>query len=225
MNSIYGWEKYKSIFYPFNKNIIPKNQEKIYDVIYHGGIHGQDQINCLESMSKFNYRYLTMTNHINQLTMKYLSFATNVNLPFQTKIDFVAMSRVSVCYNLLQYSERHINAIRSYDSWEQNEANKEIGKQNVSPQFKTRMHEGAISKTLNVIKRDKWNLAELYYEPEKEFLYFDTHEELERIIADVKSNWGKYQDIVESAYNKAMRYTTDKFVEVIKSGEKWNGSS
>jgi len=223
MNSMYGHEKYKSIFYPFNKNIIPKNQEKIYDVIYHGGIHGQDHVDCLKSMSKFNYLYLTMTHHINQMTINCLPYATTVNVPFQEKIDFVAQSRVSVSYNLLYDVERHINAIQTYNSWEQNKAHGEVGKQNIRPQFKTRMHEGAISKTLNVVKRDPWNLAELYYEPEKEFLYFDTHKELELIIEDAKNNWDKYEPIVERAYRRAMNYTTDKFVDVVKSGQSWEG--
>jgi len=164
-----------------------------------------------------------MTQHINQMTINCLSYATTVNVPFQEKINFVGQSRVSVCYNILHDVERHVKAIQAYNSWEQNKAHIEVGKQNIRPQFKTRMHEGAISKTLNAVKRDPWNLAELYYEPGKEFLYFDTHKELELIIEDAKNNWDKYEPIVERAYRRAMNYTTDKFVDVVKSGQSWEG--
>lgn len=221
MNSFYGYEKYKHIFYPFNKYIIPKPQDKLYDVIYHGGIHGQDHVDCLETMSKFNYRYLTMTKHINQFTVKCLPYATNVDLPFCEKIKFVAKSKISVCYNLLHDTERHVNGVKSYQRWYDNAAHSEVGKRNVRPQFKTRMHEGAICKTLNVVKRDTWNLAERYYEPEKEFLYFDTHDELAEIIQDVRDNWDKYQHIVDSAYVRAMNYTTENFVRQIETGKAW----
>ena len=223
MNSFYGKEKYKYIFYPFNSSIIPTPHTKVYDVIYHGGIHGQRHVECLKTMSKFNYRYLTMTHHINQATERCLSYATNVNLPFQEKINFVAASRISVCYNVLDDQAHHINAIRRYQDWDKNEAHVDVGVGNTRPQFKTRMHEGAISKTLNVVQRDIWNLAEHYYEPDTEFLYFDTHEELEEIIHDVKNNWKKYEPIIEKAYTRAMDYTTDKFVQFVKEGKAWEG--
>lgn len=50
------------------------------------------------------------------------------------------------------------------------------------PQFKVRNHEIASSKSLLIVKRDPWNLMEDFYEPEKEFIYFDNFEELHDII-------------------------------------------
>ena len=82
--------EYRNIFYPFNKNLIPPLCAKEYDVIYHGGIHGQEHSDCLSVMAGFNYRYCTMTHHINHTTRTHLPYATNVNLEFQEKINLIA---------------------------------------------------------------------------------------------------------------------------------------
>ena len=39
INETEGNTRYRSIFYPYNKKIIPEPHDKKYDVIYHGGIH------------------------------------------------------------------------------------------------------------------------------------------------------------------------------------------
>jgi len=210
--------EYKDIFYPFHKRLIPESLDKEYDVIYHGGIHGQEHIDCLRVMLNYKYRFCSMSSYINQTTAQRLGYATNINLTFQEKINLIAKTKISVCYNLVHINPDHIPAIKSYDDWQKNEAFSEVDGWNVMPQFKTRMHEAAISKTLNLIMRDKWNIAERYYAPDKEFIYFDDADDLNQKIADITADWKNYEHIVENAYNRAMEYTTDKFVETIKEG-------
>jgi len=211
--------EYKPIFYPFCQSLIPPTLEKQYDVIYHGGIHGKEHLDCLRVMASFNYRYCTMTHHINQTTQICLPLATNVNLSFQEKINLVAKTKISVCYNLAHINPEHIPAIKTHDKWNENEAfGAFIRGRNVMPQFKTRMHEAAISKTLNLVFRDEWNIAEKYYKPDEDFIYFNNAQDLDQKIRDINSNWKDYESIVENAYNKAMNYTTDKFVDSIKEG-------
>jgi len=221
LNSLGFDRQYKNIFYPFHQNLIPKHFEKEYDIIYHGGIHGEEHIDCLQVMLSFNYRYCTMTNHINQLTVAGLKYATNVNLSFQEKINLIAKSKISVCYNFVHISPENIPEIQKNKNWNENEAFNEVGKWNIMPQFKTRMHEAAISKTLNLVMRDKWNIAERYYEPDKEFIYFDNKDDLNNKIKQILADWEAYQEIIDNAYNRAMNYTTDKFINLIKSGEQW----
>ena len=48
--------------------------------------------------------------------------------------------------------KEHTLNIKSWNNWSENEAFSEIDKTNLMPQFKTRMHEAAISKTLNLIQ-------------------------------------------------------------------------
>jgi len=217
LNSQQLGRTYKPIFYPFNKSIIPLPSSKLYDVIYHGGIHGIEHLKCLKIMSEFNYRYVTMTHHINQTTINCLPYATNTNLKFQDKINLVAQTKISVCYNIVHVTEQHIDAMKSYDSWEKNIAFGTLGKWNIVPQFKTRMHEAAISKTLNLVQRDSWNIAEAYYDPDTEFIYFNDEGDLRNKITEILANWEDYDEIVQRAYKKAMNYTTDKFIERIRN--------
>ena len=172
-------------------------------------------------MKEFNYRYVTMTHRINQMTQQCLPFATNTNLNFQEKIDLVAKSKISVCYNLVHISPQHVPAIKTYSNWQKNEAFSEVDKWNVMPQFKTRAHEAAISKTLNLVQRDRWNIMERYYEPDKEFIYFDHESDLRSKIKEIINDWDSYQNVVENAYKKAAGYTTNNFIELIQSGGKW----
>ena len=219
LNGLQLGREYKDVFYPFQKNLIPEAQKKHFDVIYHGGIHGQEHIDCLRTMLNFNYRYCTMTRHINALTAQALSYATNANLAFQDKIDLIAQTKISVCYNIVHMDPSHIPAIKSYDKWSDNEAFSEVDGWNVMPQFKTRMHEAAFSRTLNLVMRDRWNIVEQYYEPGSEFVYFDDAQDLERKIKDILSNWGDYEEVVERAYTKSLQYTTEKFIKKIKENK------
>ena len=216
LNSLELGRAYKDIFYPFHKNLIPPPQRKQFDVIYHGGIHGQEHIDCLKTLLNFNYRYCTMTNHINRLTAQCVPYATNVNLTFQEKINLIAQTKISVCYNLVHIAPEHIPAIKSYDKWEENEAFSEVDGWNVMPQFKTRMHEAAFSKTLNLVLRDKWNIAEDYYEPEKEFIYFENADDLPNKIQTILRNWKDYEPVVERAFTKSLNYTTEKFIKKVR---------
>jgi hypothetical protein len=217
LNSKNLGRKYKEIFYPYNKKIIPLNFEKEYDVIYHGGLHGEEHIDCLEVMMSYNYRYCSMSNHINSTTRAFLPYATNTNLQFQDKINLVAKTKISVCYNLVHVNPEHVPAIRSYDGWSENYAFSQVGQWNVMPQFKTRMHEAAISKTLNLVMKDDWNVAERYYTENEDFIYFENKKDLRNKINDVLNNWQDYEKIIDNAYNKAINYTTEKFVEKIRN--------
>ena len=216
LNSLNLGRVYKDIFYPFHVDLIPDELSKQYDVIYHGGIHGAEHIECLKVMSDYNYRYCSMTHHINALTQQCLRFATNVNLLFQEKINLIAQSKISVCYNLVHVNPDHVPTIQSYEGWKNNDAFSEVGKWNVMPQFKTRMHEAAMSKTLNLVQKDSWNIAEDYYVPDEEFIYFTDAADLSHKIRDISNDWANYHEIVDRAYQKSLSYTCEKFVEKIR---------
>lgn len=216
LNSLQKDKKYRYIFYPFHKNLIPTPQEKKYDVIYHGGIHGQEHVTMLQAMRVFNYRYCTMTHSINNLTRKCLPLATNTNLQFKDKIDLVAQSKISICYNLVHVMPDQVNRILSMPNYLKNKAFSTVGKWNVMPQFKTRIHEAAISKTLNLVRRDNWNVIEDFYIPNEEFVYFENENDLPSKIYEITKNWKSYEEMIEKAYKKALKYTTDNFVNKIR---------
>jgi spore maturation protein CgeB len=67
---------------------------------------------------------------------------------------------------------------------------------------------------LILCKKDNWNIIEKWFEPNKEFLYFENEIDLENLITEILKNYDKYQIIINNAYNKAINnYTTRHFVE------------
>lgn len=232
MNAPYG--KYIYAFYPYSAHLIPDAREKKYDVIYHGGIHGKEHIMAMKVMKKYKYRYISLDYGINPLTRSYLRFATDINLPFVKKIERIAESKISICFNLIHVSYRHYKNMKHYSS-ELRMGNKFFDSLNplkifknypwvgVLPQFKTRIHEAAISRCINLVFNDGWNVIEDYYEPEKEFIYFTSEEDLDEKIAYILNNWEtqEIQNVIEAAYTKAIRYTSENFMtmysKVIKS--------
>jgi len=212
-------------FYPYAEKIIPASTEKFFDVIYHGGIHGKEHMNALKIMKEFNYRYCSLSYGINKLTQLALSDATDVDLPFQKKIALISQTKISITFNQIHVSLAHLRKILGYRRKMPHASDFFNGLKisgffhnhpwiGVLPQFKTRVHEAAISKTINLVKRDRWNVIEDYYVPGKEFMYFDNDEDLQSKIFYILKNWNSSEigDMVERAFQKSKRYTTENFV-------------
>jgi hypothetical protein len=217
INEINKSDKYHTIFYPFNKNDIPKGNIKKYDVIYHGGIHGHKYIEMLRTITKFNYRYLTQTIGINSETYQMINYATNVNLSNQEKLDIISQTKISICFNTFEVRDfNDLQNIKQRDGWESNEAWKHIDDLRIIPQFKSRCNEAAFCKTLNLVQRDPWNVIEKYYASD-EFVYFDSVEELPRKINEILNNWDQYEDMIERAFQRSLNYTTEKLFQNIKN--------
>lgn len=212
-------------FYPYSDKIVPAGQEKEFDVIYHGGIHGREHKHALKVMRKFKYAFSSLSYGINRATKNSLKFATHRDLAFQEKINLVARSKISICFNLIHVSVDHLKNYRRYDASYDSKLDLI---QNLSlsgvlanypwvgvlPQFKTRIHEAAVSKTLNLVFKDPWNVIEDYYEPGVDFIYFDSLSDLEDKINHVLKNWHtqEIQGVVNSAFEKSKRFTTENFV-------------
>ena len=91
----------------------------------------------------------------------------------------------------------------------------------IVPQFKSRVNEAAASRTLNLVKKDPWNVIEYYYRPDEDFVYYENDEDLRYTIKSILSNWDDYKPIVDNAYNKVVRYTTDNLVKDIRENKSW----
>jgi spore maturation protein CgeB len=88
------------------------------------------------------------------------------------------------------------------------------------PQFKVRSHEITSSKSLMIVKKDPWNLVEDFYEPGKEFVYFENFKQLEEIIEDVSKNFHNYEDVIEAAYKRSKDYTVENIYRYIQTNDK-----
>lgn len=218
LNEIKSANKYKSIWYPFSANHIPSIEKKEFDVCYHGGIHGDKYVRMLNIIRKFNYRYLSMTNGINHTTSQNLKFATNLDLSNKDKLSVVAKTKISICFNNFPVrGSSDVYNIKSKPFWYKNEAFSSIEKDFICPQVKSRFFEACLSRTLNLVERDQWNVIENWFDPAQHFVYFNGIDDLESKIEDILDNYDSYSIIIDNAYNKcASEYLTSHLVSKIK---------
>lgn len=219
LNEIKGYNKYKLTCYPFNENDRQGKSEKKYDVCYHGGLHSEKHVKMLETFQKFNYRYMSMTHGINELTSRFINYTTDRNLTNSEKLQRISESKISVCYNNFPVrNNSDLNNIKSRPNWRSNEAFKKAETDLVCPQFKSRVNEAAICGTLNLIERDSWNVIEHFYEPDKHFVYFD-RDSLEERISDILNNWASYEYMIDAARLHSRRYSSQQLCKNIRSRE------
>lgn len=217
-------DKYKYCFYPFNEDhAMGAPLQKKTDVMYHGGIHGKEHLDCLEVMRNFNYDYITKTSHINKMTEFNLRFATKTDLSFREKLIAVGESKISVCYNLVPISEDQRQIVKHNSGLVNNKAFDHVDDY-IVPQFKVRAHEAAFCKTVNLVYRDPWNLMEDFYAKD-EFVYFDDKEDLEDKIEEVLEDWDSYEGMRERAFKRSQSYTNREFVALVESGKGWKNVS
>jgi hypothetical protein len=86
-------QKRQSVFFPFNENFIPDKTEKKYDAIYTGYATGFHVEIILNTIKKFNYRYVSFSN-IPGLT-------TDSNTTYSQKLNLISQSKCCVVHNLV----------------------------------------------------------------------------------------------------------------------------
>lgn len=208
-------QKRVPIFFPFNKKYIPYDHKKKYDIIYTGHIVSKKLFNDLRIMSKFNYRFVSNSKH---------QLVTNKSVSYEEKMELISRSKITLVHNLLYPKFYHIIYVWTCPYWYDNEAFKLIprwykfwrffsNKKIVVPQLKSRLFEAAFGKSIILCKKDSFNIIERYFEPEKEFVYYEDNN-LEKTIMKILANYEKYRLVAESAYQRAINnYTVEKFVE------------
>lgn len=214
LNNRYKTKKRVPIFFPFNKLYIPKDVKKKYDAIYTGHIVSKEVLEDINILSKFKYRFVSNSSH---------SLVTNKGVSYSDKMKLISESRITLVHNLLYPKPYHIFNIWKINDYKENRAFKLIPKRFdfykllrsskfVVPQLKSRVFEAAFGKSLILCKKDPFNVIERYFEPEKEFIYFEENNLEERIV-DILKNYSVYQKVIENAYKKAVNnYTVDSFV-------------
>lgn len=206
--------KYKYIRHPIGIQYIPEF-EKEYDACYVGNLHSELHIGCLDVIKKFKYFFSTVSQGMNSTTAARRADMTALDLTHYEKLDQVAKNKISIAINLVPITEQHKHNIKSNKAWEQNVAFERL-EDNIIPQFKSRVHEAAICKTLNLVYKDPWNLIEDYYTPDKDFIYFDSLEDLKDKIHEISSTYHKYTHIVDNAFEKVKNYSTKNTYNTIK---------
>jgi hypothetical protein len=204
--------KYIPIPFPFNidsfKDVKYGNKE--YDVMYMGTLMNQEHLNIIDVMKNFKYIHTSLSTYRAPYT------PTHINVNSGIKWDLLSKSKISVAMNLAPINDRHINTIKRYSGWEGNKAFNNLDKHYL-PQFKPRVIESMVCKTLVLVKRDWWNVMEYWFEADKHFIYWDSIEDLKDKITHIINNYEDYQDIIDAAYDKVMEYEINKIFKTIQN--------
>jgi len=207
-----GDRRYRYIFHPFDGSHEPTDFQKTADICYFGGVHGPEHEEFVQGMTKFDYRLISMQAH---------PLITHHNIPHTNKLDLVAQTKISLCYNMLPLNNQHITCTKTqYYQWQENTAFKMLNEFK-APQYKCRAAEAAFCKSLLLVKRSPWNLIEHYFEPDKEFIYFDTVEEMQDKVSDILTNYEQYEEIIERAHKKSLNYMSEPLINIIRNKEEW----
>ena len=205
-------DKRTEVILTFNQNLIPKDTDKIWDVIYSGSVPGTNSEpfygpwpSYMNVMTNYNYRYINWDS------------GTNRACTYQEKLDLYSQSKIALLHNIVNVLYPQPERIEMHKKFPNSEHNKAFDLMEQTwfmPQIKTITFEAAFSKCVMLCSRDPWNIIERYFEPEVDFLYFDTAEELNDLIQDILAHYDDYEHLTESAYNRAVNnYTTHHFIE------------
>jgi hypothetical protein len=211
MNKHQSKTKFIPIPFPFRGTYFENLNldDKPLDVIYMGTMMCQEHSDIVESMKRYKYNFASLYSTGNP---------TMLSVSSQEKWKVLSQTKVSIAINMCPLDENHKNYIRSNEHWDKIDAfnNMECG---YMPQFKPRVIEAMCAKTLNLVKRDPWNVIEHWFEEGKHFIYWDTIEDLQEKLQDVIENYENYKLIVEQAHERVYNFEIDKIYENMKKGE------
>ncbi len=215
LNKKHRVQKRVPFFFPFNEEFIPIKTKKKYDIIYTGHIVSKQLFRDLKIISRFNYRFASNSKH---------PLVTNQSVSYEEKMKLISQTKITLVQNLLYPKLWQLFNIWRIADFQKNKAFKLIPswytpwklypfEPIVVPQLKSRVFEAAFGRSLILCKKDPFNIIERYFEPGKEFVYFEEGK-LEEKIKEILANYKKYEPIIERAYRRAKNnYTTEKFVK------------
>jgi hypothetical protein len=199
----YAKESFESIDY---------TAEKTYDVIYMGHLLGQEHFKIIDIMKNYNYVHASISGYQAPYT------PTHINIQSKLKWDILSKSKVSIAMNLAPINNGHSGFITKYDGWQNNQAFKDL-ESGYIPQFKPRVIESMVCKTLVLVKYDQWNVIENWFTPNEHFIYWYNLEDLFYKLYHIIHNYKSYQPIVDAAYEKVKEYEIEKIYQKMKNYE------
>lgn len=186
-------------FFPNDENMIFPSEDKEIDVFWSGTAKAGFISEMLGVITKFNH--------------KIINFRANVYITHIEKMKIHGKSKISVTYSTL-FVPKELILLETTPHWKENIAFKDYYESGMLPQIKVRTFDAALSKSIILCQSDPWNVIERWFEPEKEFIYYNDIKDLEEKITEILDNYGDYYHIAENAYDRAINnYTTKHFVE------------
>lgn len=234
-NSRSGMAPREFVFFPTSARRVPAPQEKKYDLIYTGHFLAKTVERIIDAMQPYRACVVSNSNDP-RVTHRGVSYEEKMKLVAQSRITMVHNLHFMDRYHMANV--REILGWEDHGAFRLVPRKKAMlgsvklerlvftGKRFLQkklgfydsvevpvPQIKSRVFEAAFCKSLMLVLRDPFNVIEKFFEPGKEFIYFD-FETVHETIRDVLGNYKKYEPVVEAAHERAMQnYTTDIFFE------------
>lgn len=250
LNKQQGAERRVPVFYPIDPELAPPKMEKIYDIMYSGGLHSKELFENVKTISRFNYKFIAQSG---VLTYAFLPncrvvrklrhlfprfkimeagarYITEQNIPHLEKWKIMAQTKITLLQNTVPCNASGVQNVWQTEGWEDNEAfalfprpsvwrtianffDRIRSKTFTVPQLKTRAFEAALCRSLILCRRDPWNVIERFFEPDREFIYYEPGK-LEEKVREILSDFKRYEPVIENAHKKFMaEYTTQRFFE------------
>ncbi|RPH74421.1 glycosyltransferase family 1 protein, partial [bacterium] len=215
LNKKYNEKRRIPIFFPVHERYIRPIQKKTIDIIYSGHILAGELRNELKYLANFNYAIISNSKD---------SLVTHRSVSYEEKMRLYSHSKITLVHNIIfkPYLHRIMNIWLAGDYWN-NKAFSQVPSpwrfwqlftKNIHiPQLKSRVFEAAMSHSLILCRKDEFNVIERYFEPNKEFKYYEQGQ-LQETVNHVLSQYDDYKTIVERAYKRAIKeYTVSVFVK------------
>ncbi len=200
----------RAVFFPFNERHVPAETAKTHDVVYTGHVHSAELVDAVRTLSRYRYAFVSGSKH---------EMVTHHDVGYQEKLQIIAGAKVTLVHNVLFLNRYHARYVRRLPRYRENAAFDDMAeglflrkeKVYLAPQLKSRTFEAAFCRSLILCRKDRWNVIERYFQPQKEFIYYEP-DRLEETLAEVLGNYDAYRDVVDRAFDRAMRsYTTEAF--------------
>ena len=208
--------KFFPIPFPFNKKSfehLDYNTPKTNDVMYMGHLLGEEHYKIIDIMRDYKYIFSAVDGNYPSPYQP-----THNNIHSSVKWDLLAKSKVSIAMNLAPIQPYHIDYIKQYPNWEENEAFKSL-ESGYIPQFKPRIIESMMCKTLVLVRYDEWNVIEKWFTPNQHFIYWYNLEDLYYKLYHIVNNHHMYKQIVDMAYEKIQQYEVNEIYKKIEKYE------
>lgn len=179
-----------------------KTNEKKYDVIYMGTLMNNFHYEMINTIKKYNYIFTSLFNY----PAPYIP--THVNIDSITKWDLLSKSKISICLNQAPFGLDKMSNVKSYTNWQEHKAFSQI-EHGIVPQIKSRITEAMGLKTLNLVKKDQWNVIEHWFKPDVHFIYWNDFDDLNEKIKFIVKNFNQYEQIIDNAYDEVKKYDID----------------
>jgi hypothetical protein len=196
-NDYFHYDKFIFGFSPFNPKYMPKHDEKIYDAYYTGNINNSIIFQTIPLLEKFNSCFVCA------------DYGINKGIGYEEKLALNAKSKISIVHGLLKWPPEYRENTHQFSGHKAFDHSILKTKWAV-PQMKSRIMEAAASKSLILYLRDPWNVIESYFDPNIDFIYWDTRKDLEEKINHILHNYDDYIPIIDHAYNTLMENFTIK---------------